>query len=431
MAVTTSKTLRNQVLYSVYVRNHTAEGTFEALRRDLGRVKALGADIIWLLPIHPIGAGARKGTLGSPYAISDYRAVNPELGTLEDFRRLVEDIHGLGMKCIIDVVYNHTSPDSWLMRNHPDWFYRGPEGRPGNRFGDWTDVVDLDYAKPALWDYQIETLKYWASMVDGFRCDVAPVVPLAFWLRAREEVEAVRPGCLWLAESVEPDFVAGGRADGHAILSDSEIYQAFDISYEYDVFQCFQDYLEGKGSLRAYAEALNRQEYTYPENYVKLRFLENHDRLRAAFLIPDGKSLANWTAFLYFQKGMTLLYGGQERSCVHLPSLFDKDSVDWTSGPDRGEELRRLSRMKKHPLLADGAYHVRALAGDILQAVHWAGGRQLTGVFSVRGTRAPVAVDAPDGRYPNLAGEGEIEVKFGRVRCQGDPIVFEAARMAR
>jgi len=194
MAVTTSKTLRNQVLYSVYVRNHTAEGTFEALRRDLGRVKALGADIIWLLPIHPIGAGARKGTLGSPYAISDYRAVNPELGTLEDFRRLVEDIHGLGMKCIIDVVYNHTSPDSWLMRNHPDWFYRGPEGRPGNRFGDWTDVVDLDYAKPALWDYQIETLKYWASMVDGFRCDVAPVVPLAFWLRAREEVEAVRPG---------------------------------------------------------------------------------------------------------------------------------------------------------------------------------------------------------------------------------------------
>ena len=431
MAITTSKELRNQVMYSVYVRNHTAEGTFEALRRDLGRIKSLGVDIIWLLPIHPTGAEARKGTLGSPYAISDYRAVNPEFGTLEDFRRLVDDIHGLGMKCVIDVVYNHTSPDSWLMRNHPEWFYRGADGRPGNRFGDWTDVVDLDYSQGPLWDYQIETLKYWASIVDGFRCDVASVVPLSFWLRAREEVEAVRPGCVWLAESVEPEFVAGGRAQGHSILSDSEIFQAFDISYEYDVFHGFRDYLEGRESLGAYAEALNRQEYTYPENYVKLRYLENHDQLRAAFVIPGETALSNWTAFLYFQKGMTLLYGGQERSCVHLPSLFDKDPVDWSFGPDRSEELRRLYQLKKHPLLTDGAYHVRALAGDILLAVRWAGERQLTGIFSVKGNRAPVPVDAPDGQYPNLAGGGSVEVKFGKVRCQGLPIIFESARTAR
>lgn len=111
------------------------------------------------------------------------------------------------MKCMIDVVYNHTSPDSWLAEHHPEYFYRKPDGKMGNRVGDWTDVVDLDYGNRELWDYQIETLKYWAEMVDGFRCDVAPLVPLEFWKKAREEVEKVRPDCVWLAESSEPDFV--------------------------------------------------------------------------------------------------------------------------------------------------------------------------------------------------------------------------------
>ncbi len=122
MAKNTPKEYRNLVMYSVFVRNHSQEGTFEAVRRDLGRIRSLGVDIIWLMPIHPIGVQARKGREGSPYAISDYRAVHPDYGTLEDFRRLVDSIHALGMKCIIDVVYNHTSPDSWLVQNHPEWF---------------------------------------------------------------------------------------------------------------------------------------------------------------------------------------------------------------------------------------------------------------------------------------------------------------------
>ena len=246
MAKNTTKTYRNQIMYSVFVRNHTPGGTFEGVRRDLKRIKALGTDIVWLLPIHPIGEKCRKGTLGSPYAIRDYRAVNPEYGTLEDFQRLVDDIHALDMKCIIDVVYNHTSPDSWLAEHHPEWFYHKPDGSFGNRVGDWWDVIDLDYASPGLWDYQIETLKYWAGMVDGFRCDVAPLVPLDFWLRARAEVEAVRPGCFWLAESVEPSMIRECRAEGISVLSDSECYQAFDVCYDYDIFNTFQDYLEGK-----------------------------------------------------------------------------------------------------------------------------------------------------------------------------------------
>ena len=431
MAKNTPKEYRNQVMYSVFVRNHSEEGTFEAVRRDLERIKGLGVDIIWLMPIHPIGVKARKGTVGSPYAISDYRAVNPDYGTLADFQRLVDDIHRLGMKCIIDVVYNHTSPDSWLLAHHPEWFYRRVDGSFGNHVGDWSDIVDLDYANPGLWEYQIETLKYWASMVDGFRCDVAPLVPLDFWLRAREAVETVRPGCIWLAESVEPEFIRFAREQGITALSDSEIFQAFDVSYEYDIYQDFMDYLDGKRSLSWYAQAIDRQEAMYPDNYVKLRYLENHDRLRAAASIPGEAALLNWTAFLYFQKGMTLLYGGQEVSCSHWPDLFEKDPVDWTAGPDRSEQLRRLYRLKQHPLLTHSSYCVSARPGDILYAVHQAGGRQLVGIFSMKGNQGLVEVEAPDGRYPNLADGGQVEVKFGRVSCQGRPVIFESATPGR
>ena len=181
MAVNTDKTLQHQLIYSVFVRNHTPEGTFRALERDLDRLSALGTDIVWLMPIHPIGEVGRKGTLGSPYAIRDYRDVNLEYGTVEDFRHLVDAIHVRGMKCIIDVVYNHTSPDSVLAQTHPEWFFRDEQGRPSRHVADWWDVVDLDYTHKELWRYQIDTLKMWAEIVDGFRCDVASSVPLDFW----------------------------------------------------------------------------------------------------------------------------------------------------------------------------------------------------------------------------------------------------------
>ena len=426
MAKHTSGAYRNQVMYSIFVRNYSGEGTFEGVRRDLDRIRKLGVDVIWLLPIHPIGEKARKGTLGSPYAVRDYRAVNPEYGTLEDFKRLADDIRRHGMKCIIDVVYNHTSPDSWLAEHHPEWFFRRTDGSFGNRVGDWYDVIDLDYHQSGLWDYQIETLKQWAAIVDGFRCDVAPLVPLDFWLRAREEVEQVRPGCLWLSESVEPRFIVEGRAHGMPVLSDSEIFQAFDISYEYDVFDHFRDYHLGKIPLSRYAEAVNRQEYIYPENYVKLRCLENHDNPRAAFIIPDGKALQNWTALLYFQKGMTLLYAGQEICARRRPDLFDKDPIVWDQGRDQSALLRRLAEIKKHELFTDSRYEVQALPHEILRAYHRKDGRRLTGVFSLRGESALISVDAPDGQYVNLIDGGGVEVCAGRLACKGEPIIFEA-----
>ena len=131
MAQNTDKTLMNKLIYSVFVRNHTPEGTFRALEGDLDRLRALGTDIVWLMPLHPIGEEGRKGTLGSPYAIRDYRGINPEYGTMEDFRHLVDAIHGRGMKCIIDVVYNHTSPDAVYVTEHPEFYYRKPDGSLG------------------------------------------------------------------------------------------------------------------------------------------------------------------------------------------------------------------------------------------------------------------------------------------------------------
>lgn len=425
MAKNTPKSYRNQVMYCVFVRNHSAEGNFEGVYQDLDRIKGLGVDVIWFLPIHPIGEKSRKGVSGSPYAIRDYRAVNPEYGTLDDFQHLVDGIHQRGMKCIIDVVYNHTSPDSWLAEHHPDWFYKRADGSFGNRVGDWSDVIDLDYAHPGLWDYQIETLRQWAAIVDGFRCDVAPLVPLDFWLRARDEVERVRPGCLWLAESVEPHFVLEVRAHGMPGLTDSEIFQAFDISYEYDIFDWFRDYHAGRVPLERYVEAVNQQEYIYPDNYVKLRYLENHDNPRASFVIPDETALLNWTALLYFQKGMTLLYAGQEVCAEHCPSLFYRDRVDWRTGRDLSAYLRRLGEIKRLPQFTDSRYEVRCLPHETICAAHRSGGLQLTGIFSMRGESSLVPVCAPDGQYINLIDGGEVEICAGKLPCKGNPIIIE------
>ncbi len=428
MAKDTDKALRNLVMYSIFVRNYSEEGTFAAVEKDLGRIQDLGVDVIWLMPIHPVGMAARKGELGSPYAIQDYRAVNPEFGTLEEFRALVNAIHARGMRCIIDVVYNHTSPDSVLAQEHPEWFYHKKDGSFGNKVGEWPDVIDLDYNQPGLWDYLIDTLKQWAEIVDGFRCDVAPLIPLDFWLQARREVAEVRPDCLWLSESVEPVFTVENRARGMVSLSDSEIFQAFDVSYEYDIFSYFRGYLEGRNTLAEYADRVNQQESIYPDNYVKLRYLENHDNARAKLLIPNKAALLNWTAFCYFQKGMTLLYNGQEAAESHLPSLFDRDIIEWDTGCDLSDLFARLYSIKKHPLLTDSRYEVRALPHDVLYATHRTGNRQLTGVFSMRGEHSLLPVDAPAGIYQNLIDGSKVEVHSGMLGINGDPIIFEFLR---
>lgn len=434
MANTTDKTLRNQVVYSVYIRNHSREGNFQAVERDLERVRSLGVDIIWLLPVHPIGEQARNGQLGSPYANRNYREINPELGTPDDFKSLVNAIHRHGMKCIMDVVYNHTSPDSWLAEHHPEFFYKTPEGHMGNRIGDWGDIVDLDYNVAGLWDYQIETLKMWAGIVDGFRCDVAPLVPLQFWLRARREVAEVNPDCIWLSESIEPAFILDLRKHGMSGLSDSEIFQAFDISYDYDVYPYYTGYLNGDNTLGCYVEKINRQEYIYPDNYVKMRFLENHDRPRAKQLFPIEKDLVNWTAFMYFQKGMPLIYGGQEVENTKCPGLFDKDEVNWDTGLDLSWLLKALYRVKQKAIMASGTCHFDALdEADIVVGAYKQGEQRLVGVFSLKERRlsaevdppVPIKVDLPDGVYRNMIDDSEVKVTQGQLYSSAYPVIIE------
>ena len=438
MAANTDKALRNRVMYQIFPRNYSREGNFPAVLRDLDRIKDLGADIIWFTPIHPIGVVNRKGTLGSPYANMDYRAVNPEFGDEDDFRRLVDAIHSKGMKCIIDVVYNHTSPDSVLAKEHPEWFYHKPDGSFGNRVADWSDIVDLDYANRDLWAYQIGSLKKWAEIVDGFRCDVAPLVPLEFWLEARAAVEEVRPGAIWLCESVEPRFITYMRGRGLTAHSDAELYQAFDISYDYDIFDEFEAYFKGKGTLAEYAQSVNRQECIYPDNYVKLRFLENHDRRRARSYLPDPAALRNATAFIFFQKGLTLLYAGQEYGISKLPGLFDKDDVPWDDpeNVDLTQLIRTLADMKKDPLFADSSYSVKALNDDMLMAEHAAisfdedsGRDRMTGFFSFTGK--PCTVNIPelnDGIYQNIISGEDVEVSGGKLSFKGEPVIIRSFR---
>ena len=425
MAQNTNVELRNAVIYSVYVRNHTKEGTFRALEADLPRIRALGTDILWLMPIHPIGVEGKKGSLGCPYANKDYRAVNPEYGTMDDFRHLVDAIHAQGMKCIIDVVYNHTSPDSVLRNTHPEFFHRAADGSFGNRIGDWADVIDLNYDVPALWEYQIETLKIWAGIVDGFRCDVATMVPVAFWKAARAACAEVNPETIWLAESVHTGFNRYARRLGFHPSTDSEAFEAFDMEYDYDIREKLDDYWAGVRPLHEWIDALNAQEAAYPDNYIKLRCLENHDQPRIAGRIRDPLALRNWHAFLFFQKGATLLYAGEERCDANLPSLFDRDLVNW-NGPDISAELTHLIDIKKHNFPTNGWFDAEADDDQHAILARFGGTEtELIGLFSLKGTPVQLEADIPDGSYTELISGSKVEISGGRLATGGEPMILK------
>ena len=430
MAINTNISLRNKVMYSIFVRNYGAHGTFKDVEEDLERIKGLGIDIIWLMPINSCGIMDKKGELGCPYAIKNYREINPQYGTLNDFKKLINKIHSLGMLCIIDVVYNHTSPDSWLVENRRSFFYRKQNGKLGNKVGDWTDVVDLDYNNKKLWEYQIETLKYWVGFgVDGFRCDVAPLVPLEFWIRARVEVTKINKNILWLAESVDSSFILKMREKGFTCLSDSEIYQAFDMAYDYDVYSKYLGYFRGKNSLKQYIDRVALQESIYPDNYVKLRFLENHDQPRAKSLIPDEEILKIWTGFLYFQKGCTLLYAGQEAQVDNTPSLFNIDKINLHRvKEDFIELLKTLGEIKKKEIMARGFYKIYTAEGkDVILASYKMGNEKLIGIFNIGKQHGEVSINVADGEYTNLVDGTVILVNQGKIVLENKAIIFEIA----
>ena len=193
---------QNEIIYQIFPRNYSKEGTFKQITKDLERIRDLGVNIIYLMPIHEIGVKNRKGTYGSPYAIKDYYSISKDLGRLTDFKKLVKETHRFGMKIILDMVFNHTAPDNVLLKNHEDYYYH-KNGKLGNRVGDWSDIVDLDTYKKETQDYLLDVLKYWVSLgVDGFRFDVASMIPLSFFKRAREELKDT----IFIGESIDFNF---------------------------------------------------------------------------------------------------------------------------------------------------------------------------------------------------------------------------------
>jgi glycosidase len=428
MAQDTPEHYRNLVLYEIYVRNHGPKGTFADVEADLARIRSMGVDVVWFMPIHPIGKVNKKGSLGCPYSIADYREVNPEYGTRADLAQLIERAHALGLKVMIDVVYNHTAHDSVLVQEHPEWFHQDAGGRPVTTVPEWSDVIDLKHLNRALTEYLIDTLQMWAKFgVDGFRCDVASLLPLGFWLRAREAVAEVNPGVIWLAESVHASWVAERRAAGLPTLSDSQLYQAFDLTYDYDIWPLWQAAMVGKVPAARYLEMLRFQDCIYPGNYVKMRCVENHDQARITSLAPMQALALAWTAFQAFNKGAFLIYAGQEAGASHTPSLFDVDKVAWGDYALQ-PFLTRLAQLKKDPAQMKGQF-VLLEAEPAIQAAWIHSDEGLYGVFNVGASSGDVAVRLPDGVYTDLLSEEPVGVRAGRMslpesavilRCRGE-----------
>lgn len=417
--------LRNLVIYQVYVRNHTEEGTFKALINDLDRIQALGVDMVYLLPVHPIGVKNRKGTLGSPYSIQDYNLINPELGTLEDFQELINEVHARKMKIMIDEVLNHTSRDSRLLKEHPEYFYKNEKGEFANRVGEWWDVTDLDYSNKGLWKEISDSLVRYAEMgIDGYRMDVASLVPLDFWAYARKKVAKVNPKMIWLSESVHGSFARYIRNIGFDCASESEIYQVFDMAYDYDVYPDLEAYIRKEEPLKYYLKALERQEEIYPANYVKIKYLENHDCKRiASYLDNDYDKVLNYTGFIAFQKGAFFLYGGEEYMALKQPSLFDKDVID--KNTDISEFIKKLTKMKKRKVFSSGKYdiHFPEVDGVAYQTFENEKEKYI-GIFNLGQVEGKIKVDLNDGVYPNKLHSARVKVENGEMELKKHPVVI-------
>lgn len=427
MAKDTSLELRNQIIYQVFPRQHSASSDFKGLISDLDRIKNLGVDILYLLPIHPIGQNNRKGTLGCPYSIQDYRKIHPDLGTLKDFQQLIEETHQRKMKLMIDVVFNHTSKDSKILTTHPEWMYQ-KNGKFSGKVGDWWDVTDLDYSNSDLRKELISTLKYWAKLgVDGFRCDVASMIPLDFWLEARRELKKINPNFIMLAESIDIDFVKHIRDLGFEAASDCELYEAFDMEYDYDIWKYYEHYIETQEGLKDWIDALKRQEGSYPKNYIKVHCLENHDRKRAAMYIKDGVRLRNLNALIYFLKGATFIYAGQEACEEKLESLFEFDPTDWsTLGKYNMPDLmKRCYKIIKDPIFTEGVYHIHSTDLEAVHITYEIKNTIAECIFNVGNVSGVLQSKLPDGVYLNLLNKESIEVKDGKISLEFEPIIIK------
>lgn len=431
MAIDTKKELRQILIYQVFVRNHTVEGTFNALVKDLPRIKDLGTDYIYLLPIHPIGELARKGSIGSPYSIKDYWEINEDLGTIDDFKNYINESHNINLKVMMDIVFNHTSKDARMLKEKPDWYYKNKNGEFSNRVGDWDDITDLNFENDnGLYDELISVIEYYTKLgVDGFRCDVASFVPLKFWNELRKRVHAINPDVIFLSESVHGEFLKHYRDLGYDVASECEMYEAFDIAYDYDTQPFFLGYLRGENCFNMFLHMKRIQEYIYPSNYVKLRNLENHDVGRfLSFIDGDIEKSINWHAEIFFERGATMIYAGQEFSDMNKPNLFEKDLVNF-DGYDISYLIKRMREIKNDPIFAYGNYDVlKPSVKDVVLLKYENDEKKLYGIFNVGLKEGRIEINDVNGKFTNLIDNETVVVDKGYLELSKKPVVIEVRK---
>jgi len=326
---------KNATIYELNIRQFSEEGSFKAVEKQLGRLKKMGIDIIWLMPVHPIGELHRKGSLGSYYSVKDYLAVNPEFGTEEDFRHLVKAIHNEGMYVILDWVANHTSWDNPLVSEHPEWYRKSRKDTfQSTRWRDYDDIIELDYQYPELRKYMTEALKFWIREydIDGYRCDIASFIPIDFWENAREELDALKP-VLMLAEA-----------------EDRELHRrAFDITYNWTLWNILHQIALNERSVKTLTEAYIAEHVSiFPKAGIRLNFIDNHDKnsWEGNQYSNFGEALAAATVFTVIMDGMPLVYSGQEAGLDRSLEFFEKDPIEWKS--HENEELYTVLFKLKH-----------------------------------------------------------------------------------
>jgi cyclomaltodextrinase / maltogenic alpha-amylase / neopullulanase len=330
--------LRNGVVYEVFPRNFSPEGTFNGITARLDELKDLGVNILWLMPIHPIGEKMRKGSLGSPYAVRDYYGINPAYGTEADLKRLVAEAHSHELKVILDEVPNHTAWDS-VMMNHPEFYKQNAQGQIIPPVPEWSDVAGLNYDNPKLREYMLAMLKHWIDPagfnLDGFRCDVAHMVPLSFWEEARIELVKVKPDIMLLAEASKPELMV----------------KAFDADYSWPLHSTLNDVLLKGAPASEFKRSWDESRQQFPAGALHLRISDNHDEARAVARFGMRGALAA-SVLMFTLDGVPLLYNGMEVGDATEsgdPALFEKLPVFWhpKDRPPLRDIYKELIRLRK------------------------------------------------------------------------------------
>jgi glycosidase len=334
---------KNAVMYEVNVRQFTPEGTFKAFETHLPRLKEMGVDILWFMPIHPISEKNRKGGLGSYYSVKDFKGINPEFGTIDDFKTLVNNAHDMGFKVIIDWVGNHTGWDNQWIVDHTDWYTQDSLGNVIPPVADWSDVADLNYESQGIRAAMLDALKYWVkdANIDGYRCDYAGGVPTDFWETARLSID-----------SIKPVYMLAENQDQMDLLN-----KAFNSNYGWSFHHLMSEVAQGKKTAQYLDSSLVKTETVYPVGTYTLQFTSNHDENSWSGTEYErlGDAVKSMAVLSFTVPGMPLIYTGQEAGLNKRLLFFEKDSIDW-SNLEMQQFYQKLIQLKKdQPALWNGA----------------------------------------------------------------------------